>query len=275
MYREASASSGASQKWFLRWNVMNFVVLVLAALASAFKDSIPGGPVVSAVLFAAGAVMTFWLRKSRLERRWYRARAVAESVKTLSWRYMICTAPFEKSVTEEEAARRLERVLHEIAKQERDVRPPAPVQVTPKMTAVRGWGILQRRELYMNDRVNDQFRWYTKESEKNAARGQLFMYAAVAVQVLAFVVALTLIGTPKGTADTVGVFATISAGALGWLQLKRYEDLAEAYDTAAKDLSQIAAEGPVDGSEEALSQFVINSENAISREHTLWLAKRS
>ena len=99
------------------------------------------------------------------------------------------------------------------------------------------------------------------------------MYVAVVTQVVALALALVLVS--KGAPDLVGVFAAISASALAWLTLKRYEDLAEAYQTAAKELSRIGSEAPSNATEEGLSQFVIDSENAMAREHTLWLAKRS
>jgi hypothetical protein len=273
MYRDASDSSGRSQKRFLRWNLINFGVLVLAAAVSAFKDRIFQAPLISAILLAAGAVMTFWLRKSRLERHWYRSRAVAESVKTLSWRFMICASPFEHSLTEEEATRRLERVLHEIAGQESEIPAPELHEVTVKMKAVRKWSALQREELYLQERVKDQYEWYRREAEKNSKQGRHLMYAAVVAQVMALALALVLVS--KRAPDLVGVFAAISASALAWLTLKRYEDLAEAYQTAAKELSRIGSEAPANATEEELSRFVIDSENAISREHTLWVAKRS
>jgi Flp pilus assembly protein TadB len=273
MYRDASDSSARSQKLFFRWNLINFGVLVLAAAISAFKDASPQAPLVSAVLFAAGAVMTFWLRKSRLERHWYRSRAVAESVKTLSWRFMTCASPFEHSLTEEEATRRLERVLHDIATQEREIPAPELREVTPKMKTVREWTASQRGALYLQERVEDQYQWYTREARKDSKQGRQLMYAAVVTQVVALALALVMVA--KHIPDLVGVFAAVSASALAWLTLKRYEDLAEAYETAAKELSRIGSEAPTNATDESLSQFVIDSENAISREHTLWLAKRS
>lgn len=87
IYRKAADASATSQKLFLVWNLIDIAALTLAALILALNGWLhSGGAVAGAVLLAAGAVMTFWLRKSRYERRWYSSRAVAESVKTLSWR---------------------------------------------------------------------------------------------------------------------------------------------------------------------------------------------
>ncbi len=90
---------------------------------------------------------------------------------------------------------------------------------------------------------------------------------AIATQVIAC--GFAVIQIFRETPDFVGVFATASAGALAWLQ-------AQAYMTAAKELSRIGSTVTVAAiSDAGLSRFVLDSENTISREHTLWLAKRS
>jgi hypothetical protein len=274
MDRRASDESGHAQVIFLRWTRFNFIALVLAALVVALKEWIPGAPVISAVLLAAGAAMTFWLRKNRYERRWYRCRAIAESVKTVSWRYMMCAAPYDSSLETYNAVKLLNDVLHDMASQEPDVQAPEPTEVTPKMQDVRRWPVADRLQAYLDERIAGQQSWYSRESQKNAQRAESFLYIAVATQVLALIFALLLIHF-EWMPDVVGVFSSISASVLAWMQLKRYEDLAQAYLTAAKELSHIAGNAPAQPTDDDLSRFVIDSENAISREHTLWLAKRS
>jgi SMODS and SLOG-associating 2TM effector domain 1/SMODS and SLOG-associating 2TM effector domain 3 len=274
MYRLADDKSVQAQRIFLRWNVVNFVALILGALVVALKEWIPGAPVISAVLLAAGAAMTFWLRKNRYERGWYRSRAVAESVKTLTWRYMMCAAPYDRSLDTPTATRLFNGVLHEIALQEPEVDPPEPVEVTAKMQAVRTWPAADRLEAYLAQRIADQREWYSKKSKQNARSGDRLLYLAAATQVLALVFALLLINF-ETLPDIVGVVASISASLLAWMQLKRYEDVSQAYLTAAKELSHIQGAAPARPSDDDLSRYVIDSENAVSREHTLWLAKRS
>ena len=278
MYREASDSSARSQNIFIRWNVINLAVLVLAAIVSALKDPLheytTGLTLASAILLAIGAIITFALRKNPFEREWYRSRAIAESVKTLSWRFMTCASPYEHSLAEAEATLRFEKVLHDIAEQESKNPIADPGQVTDKMKQVRTRSVTDRKDLYIRERVKDQFGWYKKNSERNSQRGKRAMYVAVMTQVIAVIGAFVLFYL-KQNFDLGGILAAMSASALAWIQLKRFEDLAEAYRTAAKELSRILDEAPTSSTEEALSQFVIDSENALSREHTLWLAKRS
>jgi hypothetical protein len=276
IYQRADAAAARSQKIFVRWNLINFAVLTVAALVSALKESLAiVGPIVGAVLVASGAAMTFWLRKNRHERTWYRLRAVAESVTTLSWRYMMCAAPFEGGSAEADAqaARQFDKFIHEISEQ-RGVPVPKPHEITQSMREVRARTPAERTDLYLEVRIEDQRKWFAGKSKRNETLGRRALYVAVATQAIAVIFALLPIWKNK-IPDFVGLFATISASCLAWIQMRRYEDLAQSYETSAKELSRIASGVSAAPSEAELSQFVIAAENALSREHTVWLAKRT
>jgi len=280
IYQKAGDASARWQKSFLQWNRINFIVLALAAAMSSLRSYLPtevlrgAAAIMGAALLASGAVMSFWLRKSRLERRWYSARAVAESVKTLSWRYMMTAAPFEGGSPDAEAkaAALFESFVHDIAEQE-EAPVPKIQEITAKMQEIRAWPRAARLTLYLQERLEEQRTWYAGNSERNEESGRRVLYMAVATQIVACV--LALIPIFREIPDFGGVFATVSASALAWMQLKKYEDLTQAYKTAAKELSRIGS-GVAPGwtpSDAELSRFVLDTENAISREHTLWLAK--
>ena len=72
----------------------------------------------------------------------------------------------------------------------------------------------------------------------------------------------------------VGLLTTISASALSWLQLKQHQELKQAYTTATQELNFIVTLTDQLTTEDSFSKFVLDSENAVSREHTLWLAQR-
>lgn len=276
MYQQAGDASAQSQKLFFRWNLVNLLVLTAAAALTALKTWLQKpGAVVAVFLLALGAILSFWLRQSKYERRWYSARAVAESVKTLSWRYMMCASPFEggSEAADDRASAQFNKALHEIADQEE-----APVskldEITPKMRQVRQRPSSGRLALYLRERVEDQRSWYARNSAKSSKAGDRYLLLAAVAQIIALCFALLLVFFDKFP-DVVGVFATVSAGYLAWLQLKKYEDLAQAYKTAAKELVKVADAATAVHTDTDLSQFVIDAENAMSREHTLWLAKRS
>jgi SMODS and SLOG-associating 2TM effector domain 1 len=64
-------------------------------------------------------------------------------------------------------------------------------------------------------------------------------------------------------------------GALAWLQIKQYSSLAESYSVAAHELSLIESLLDASYTEDSWAHFVNEAENAISREHTTWRARRS
>ena len=47
------------------------------------------------------------------ERTWYEGRAVAESVKTLAWRYSVCADPFPKEMSRAEAESNFVNAFHQ------------------------------------------------------------------------------------------------------------------------------------------------------------------
>lgn len=270
MYGQAGEKSGKFQRLFLLWNGLNFACLILGALAIALKEWISGAAFISAVLLAAGAAITFWLRNKHYEQAWYRCRAIAESVKTLSWRYIMCAAPYVASLDPDDAAGRLNLVLHDMAKEERELPAPEPNEVTEKMRQVRTWPVDDRLATYLEYRIKDQRVWYAGKSRDNSEAAKRYLFLAAGTQIAAVVFAFT-----KVPDSVVGVFSSLAACLLAWIQLKSYEDLSQAYLTASKELSRIEGNPPRQVTDEDLSQFVIDSENAISREHTLWVAKRS
>lgn len=85
---------------------------------------------------------------------------------------------------------------------------------------------------------------------------------------------MLLISNPKLNWNLVGLFTTLSAASLSWLQVKRHQELKQAYTTTSNELNMILSLADNINNENDFSKFVLDSENAVSREHTLWLAQR-
>jgi hypothetical protein len=62
---------------------------------------------------------------------------------------------------------------------------------------------------------------------------------------------------------------------MAWNQMKRNEELSQSYGLATQELIFIYEQSTQVKTEEELSNYVISSENAISREHKMWLARGS
>ena len=59
-----------------------------------------------------------------------------------------------------------------------------------------------------------------------------------------------------------------------WLQLKRFQELTDAYGITATELKFIKEKSKFILDDNQLEKYVDDTETAISREHTLWLARR-
>lgn len=80
--------------------------------------------------------------------------------------------------------------------------------------------------------------------------------------------------TPNPWINVVGVFAAVAAAATAWSQLGRHDELTKSYGLAARELATIEDLARRAAAETDLQDAVRNGEGAISREHTLWIAKR-
>ena len=65
-----------------------------------------------------------------------------------------------------------------------------------------------------------------------------------------------------------------AGGVLTWIQIKKYQDNSTAYSLTAHEIGFIRQGSESAKTEEQLSDFVKDAENAFSREHTQWVARK-
>src|ERR1035438_4959533 len=106
LYLAADNASRLAQKRHLRFTAIILSALVLSAALGTFSGIFHSISKLLAVASGAGAAISFIVtsvRKAmRPDRLWYSGRAVAESAKSLAWRYMTGADPYpdRKSVVE-------------------------------------------------------------------------------------------------------------------------------------------------------------------------------
>ena len=74
--------------------------------------------------------------------------------------------------------------------------------------------------------------------------------------------------------DLAGVAATMAVAVAAWTRTRSHADLAEAYAVTAKEVREIGSQIGDAADEAQWAQFVVNAEQAFSREHTVWHARR-
>ena len=91
-------------------------------------------------------------RQRHDDNNWFDGRAVAESVKTLTWRYVMRIEPFDNDATcDQEFTKEIDAIREARADLELRVdasRGGSTDQITERMREIRGLTVQQRRDLY-------------------------------------------------------------------------------------------------------------------------------
>lgn len=280
LQRDASRTSAKGQKaylWLARVEIAGLVAASAFGSLSFFSDR-------SHVPFALATVMAllvalvanFLERQGESDRAWFDGRAIAESVKTSSWRYMMRIKPYDDDGTCNRIfARQLVAILNAQPEMRHDLAtdPHERHQITPRMREIRALPLDQRLDWYRRNRILDQVEWYRSKASENSVAARHWYWASIVSQVAALVAAvLTVVDEPR--IDAVGVLATVSASVTAWSSLRRHDDLSRTYAVASQELLAISDLAEEVTTEPELSEFVQLAEAAISREHTMWIAKR-
>lgn len=262
----------------------DLLLIVVGAFSTSWAVSSAGLRTLLALVGAgalvAGMGLTVFVLQTRPDKRWFGARAVAESVKTIAWRYMTGAEPYQKSLSESEADDRFVRELRGILRGRSEIAgalagaEAATEQITGTMRDIRSAEVEHRKSVYLSDRVHDQRTWYGDRATKSARSSTGWLVAVGASQLAAATAAIALVRWPSLELNVSSVFAALAAAFMAWLQVKQHQESAHAYALAAHELGLVEAGAPHVVTEEELSSFVGDAENAISREHTLWVARR-
>ena len=273
----ANDASKRGQDLYVRWSAARFIALLVAAVMGAIPFEIADVDASGLLLlagFAGAAVAEIALIYFQPERDWYSGRAIAESAKTLAWRFSVLGEPFGPDLTAAEAEDRLRSRFDELLHRGRDRIDigAGDAVVTPSMRAMRSESLPVRKQAYLERRTDEQRNWYSTNAKKNERRATVLRYALLCGEVLAVVIAALSFGRHEPV-DFAGLAAACVASGAAWLGLKQYSQLTSAYRVAAIELA-LQAGVLRDVTEDNWPQAVADAEEAISREHTMWLASR-
>ncbi|WP_426241648.1 DUF4231 domain-containing protein [Nocardioides sp. LHG3406-4] len=282
LFQAADKSSLNAQTAFVDGTRLRLGLVVLAAAlgVTAWRvgaSNIDVLAVASTLLFVGALLVEGFLWKSRPDKTWYDARAIAESAKTLAWKYAVRGEPFnDPDMSEEDTTRSLLDRLNGIQRQYSHVGLEAVnvPAVSQWMREQRQDSWSERKEVYRRLRLVDQKDWYAKKAKYNKERSTQWRVALVATEFLGVVASLL-----SAFSESVPLFgpalAALVVAVVAWLETKQHDFNARAYSAAVSDLAQAEARLDIAEDEAAWAQEVENAEEAISREHTLWLASRN
>jgi hypothetical protein len=282
LYLAADRNSLDGQRRFLNATRLRLAMLVVAAGFGMFTWRRAGGDLAgigAAVAFVVALLAELYLLQARPDRLWYDGRAVAESAKTLTWRYLVGGDPFGLDQVSEREAERL--LLDRFRQITRDLRGAhlVPVsgdgdQLDPALREVRALPLDRRRELYRRERIDGQQAWYARSARWNERRATQWSLVLTSLEALGLAGGV-LKATGVVDVDLLGFGGALVAAGAAWVQAKQHQNLANAYGVASQELSAISGQVDWSASERDWAHFVDQAEEAISREHTLWRASRT
>lgn len=277
LYASSDELSARAQRRFHVLLRSNLALLVLAALLSVGATDHWGLAVLQATTLLLALATTVASYFYRSERVWYSARALAESIKTLAWRFMARAEPFD--LDDLQADRLLQNRLAETIRQNRSLAGRfqtglARPQVSDEMRRVRSLNLADRISFYRLHRIVDQRNWYAAKATHNVRNGALFFYLVVAANGIAVVFALLKIRFPESGYWPTDVLVTLASAILAYIQSKRFSELAASYALTAHEIGIVEEQLRFVVEEADFSSFVGDAENAFSREHTQWEARK-
>ena len=282
--RAASQAAVRSQRLYLWLVRLNLGLLIVGAALDFLADSFPahrhGLSVSSAVVFGASIIASLFLQSLAPESAWFAGRSIAESVKTLAWRFMTCAEPYQAALGSRDAEGRFLSDLHLIMAEKKSLAwtlstmDLAEPQITETMRRLRSADIPTRLEMYLSGRIRDQRTWYSSKASSCRKAQVGWFFCVIIAQAAALATAILRVSYAESLPNLTGVFAGTAAACMAWMQIKRQRELAQAYALAAHELGLIQEKARNVTTEAELAAFVADSENAISREHTMWVARR-
>ena len=305
LYVAASEASKGGQRNFKRLNKVELMLtlgaLIIGAVATLWiagfgpqqpeRDTVEGTVViVAAAVFLLALLFKLLERSSSYDDDWFHGRAIAETVKSLSWRYMTRVPPFDGRDADEQMTTELSSLLDSAAgiRQAVDRLPAQAQQISPSMREVHGRSFADRRDFYIERRLLDQARWYRARSSQHRRAATRWFWFSIAFQIFAIVFALLALAAVALARDLANprdaeaamlkvmtLLASAAIAVTAWTQLNRDDELAKAYGVSLQELLLIAGAASRATSEEAFAPVVRDGEQAIGRENSVWVAKRS
>ena len=283
LYRCADAASVRAQSTYLLLNKFYLGSLVLGSVTSMFTAV--GSQAVNTCLYTGLAVvlvvglLTLWAMRARQDDKiWFDGRAVAESVKTTTWRFMMRVQPFHEDSN-------AETLFLDNLKEIREARPHLAKHLAAAMdaggSAITGFmkqkrcsSLEDRRDFYASVRIRDQKTWYASKAKSNVDIGAKWFWTIAVLQVVIVTLAIAQAASGGLGINPIPIVTTCAAAIAAWSQMNRNDELAQSYAVAAQELEEIETIASNLPSEDAFSQLVEQAENSISREHTMWCARR-
>jgi len=280
IFRSSDKASNENQKYYLHCIFIYNLTLVIGVGLGVYGITSNVSAIFAAILFLIGIFITIQIHTKKYEDVWYKCRAIAESVKTSTWRFMMRTNPYESVDSKEVVVRNFLDLIRKILKEHKEISERLTIdygtseQITSQMIEIRSFNLTERIDYYKTNRIDEQRTWYSNKALENKKKGNKWFWILISLHAVAIVLVLFRIAFPNWAYWPSEIFIVAGSGALTWIQVKRYQSLSAAYGLTAHEIGALRHEIEFVKNENDFSQFVQNAENAFSREHTQWIARK-
>lgn len=279
IYKEADNISNKTQKNYLVILWAFLCMLVVSSILFTYFDFNIVVKIINAAISLAIVVLSFVFHFHNFQGIWYNARAVAESIKTISWRYAIKAEPYD--IADGDAKKLFLKTIKRIIDMNHDFQKSITADygnqqsIPENLTNIRQLSFNERLDVYHKYRVIEQRDWYIKKSKFNKERSNLFFCLLIIISgVLSVIVFLSFSKAINNFIFPVSILLTLVSVLFTWVQTKKYKELDKIYALTSHEINFIATQKDDVKSDKMLSEYVDNSENAFSREHTQWIARK-
>jgi ABC-type multidrug transport system fused ATPase/permease subunit len=279
IYKEADNISNKTQKNYFRVLFVFLGMLVISSILSTYYINLYIVKLTNAIISLIIVVISFVFHFYKFQGKWYNARAVAESIKTISWRYAVKAEPYDGN--DEDSRKLFLKTVNHIINMNHDFQKCIEAEYSDQQPMPES--MINTRQLPLNERINiyhryrvlEQRDWYKKKSKFNNKMSKIFFIILI---VISIILSILLFSSLKESNSNFYFPSTILLSLISiiftWVQTKKYYELDKSYALASHEINFIATQKEEFITDSNFSEYVINAENAFSREHTQWIARK-
>lgn len=274
LYRVADSLSVKYQKKHFGLLAAYLLLLIVSAIIPMCGNCVLANSI-SLGLFLLSAALYAISQISNPLNLWYNGRAVAESVKSMTWKWMMMADPYSCK-TQGTASLDLQKDLQNFLKQNNVLfknyqeDDGNSYSISNKMKEIRNAAAIVKMKFYNKNRVQEQLNWYRDKSKILHRRNIVMSRIIGGCYVIMTILMIVSIVKPNKFLP-IEIIAVVITAFISWSEAKKYKELSCAYSLAVNEMSIInkdQLESQV--SEAEVAEFVLKCENAFSHEHTLW-----
>lgn len=278
LYDITNNRSTLNQNYFLRGLMAEYIMLVSLVVNTLL--SYDEKYLINFLMFLSLIILLSVRNYINFEQRWYKYRAITESIKTTTWKFAMKVEPFN-GVGESDDIKVYTGYLRDIVKDSKyAIETEALNNIDGNsysvcLKSIREMDFKQRRDLYTEQRIVEQREWYAKKAIDNRKKGRIWAAIILFLYFLSLAMTGYLATNPSQASSLpIELVTTIVSSLIGWVQIKKYNELSASYTLTAHEIGLIKEQSAYVISEKDFLDFVRDAETAFSREHTQWRARR-